>query len=89
MLAHSDEDFNNKDLGNCMDYIHKHEENTHPGRSSFKALKVLYGRVNESVRSLKVEKMESLGGKYKITHFASNKIFGLCSSQEDSKEHIG
>mmetsp|Transcript_13357 Transcript_13357/g.23451 ORF Transcript_13357/g.23451 Transcript_13357/m.23451 type:complete len:108 (+) Transcript_13357:2-325(+) len=36
----------------------------HPGSSNFKALKQLYGTVNEDGRSLRVEKMEDPNGRH-------------------------
>ena len=64
-LSHSDENFENKDLGDCMDYTHKHENNMHPGSSNFKALKQLYGTVNEDGRSLRVEKLDAPGDRHR------------------------
>ena len=58
-LAHSEEDSENKDLGNCMDYIHRHENNVHQGSSNFKTLEELYGRLKEDGRSLRVKKSSS------------------------------
>lgn len=47
-LGHSDENFYNKDLGNCMDYTEKPENNMHPDESNFLVLEELYGNVNQS-----------------------------------------
>ncbi len=46
-LGHFDENFYNKDLGNCMDYTEKPENNMHPDESNFMVLEELYGNVNQ------------------------------------------
>jgi len=51
-LKHSDKDFYNKDLYNCMDYTHKHKNNMRPGNVHYKALKDMYGRVGGGGRKL-------------------------------------
>ena len=47
-LGHFDENFYNKDLGNCMDYTERPENNMHPDESNFLVLEELYGTVSES-----------------------------------------
>lgn len=42
-LGHWDEDFYNRDLGNCMDYTKKPENNQAPDRSNFLFLEQMYG----------------------------------------------
>lgn len=42
-LTHTDENFNNKNLGNCMDYTSRPEENMQPDDSNFAVLLELYG----------------------------------------------
>jgi len=42
-LPHWDEDFGNKDLGNCMDYTYNPAENSTPDKSNFLYLAQLYG----------------------------------------------
>jgi len=49
-LPHTDENFNNADLGNCMDYTHKHENNLRPDESNFNRLMGLYGVIPENRR---------------------------------------
>ena len=44
-VHHTDENFNNRDLGNCMDYTNRHSKNLHPDFSNFKFLHALYGLV--------------------------------------------
>lgn len=46
-LGHTDENFHNKDLGNCMDYTERPENNMHPDTLNFEALEQMYGNVNE------------------------------------------
>ncbi|KAL3822941.1 hypothetical protein ACHAXA_011656 [Cyclostephanos tholiformis] len=47
-LGHTDENFNNPDMGNCMDYTNNPENNMHPDVSNFITLERLYGNVNGS-----------------------------------------
>lgn len=47
-LPHTDENFFNKDLGNCMDYTNKPEVNMQPAYANFKFLAELYGTVDGS-----------------------------------------
>ena len=42
-LPHTDENFYNKDLGNCMDYTNNPEANKSPDESNYKFLFELYG----------------------------------------------
>mmetsp|Transcript_7780 Transcript_7780/g.8916 ORF Transcript_7780/g.8916 Transcript_7780/m.8916 type:complete len:335 (-) Transcript_7780:157-1161(-) len=42
-LAHSDEDYTNRNRGDCMDYTHKPEGNLSTGRSNHITLKKVYG----------------------------------------------
>jgi hypothetical protein len=42
-LPHSDEDFENEDLGNCMDYSRNFEVSKHPDESNYNYLADLYG----------------------------------------------
>ena len=51
-LAHTDEDFFNPDLGNCMDYTTTPEANMSPDESNFLFLKDLYGTIPERRRDL-------------------------------------
>lgn len=59
-LGHSDENFHNKDLGNCMDYTARPQNNMHPDRSNFESLEQLYGNVDGTVR---VQKMQTQGDR--------------------------
>lgn len=47
-LPHTDENFFNKDLLNCMDYTNNPENNMQPSYANFKFLAELYGTVDGS-----------------------------------------
>mmetsp|Transcript_18106 Transcript_18106/g.27986 ORF Transcript_18106/g.27986 Transcript_18106/m.27986 type:complete len:929 (-) Transcript_18106:115-2901(-) len=49
-LPHTDENFFNKDLGNCMDYTNKPHNNLTPDDSNFNLLAEWYGEVTETRR---------------------------------------
>jgi hypothetical protein len=42
-LPHTDEDFDNEDLGNCMDYTNNWDVNKHPDETNYEFLLGLYG----------------------------------------------
>ena len=44
-LAHTDESFDNPDLGNCMDYTDNLNANKHPDQSNYDRLVELYGTI--------------------------------------------
>lgn len=44
-LSHTDEDFDNEDLGNCMDYTNNLNANKHPDTMNFETLLLLYGPI--------------------------------------------
>jgi hypothetical protein len=46
-LQHTDEDFFNSDLGNCLDYTNNPEVNQSPDESNFNFLVELYGEVGD------------------------------------------
>jgi hypothetical protein len=45
-LPHTDENFNNKDLGNCLDYTNNPSNNLRPGQQNCNRLLEMYGAVN-------------------------------------------
>jgi hypothetical protein len=47
-LGHSDENFQNSDLGNCMDYTNTPENNLHPDEYNFLILEELYGNASRN-----------------------------------------
>mmetsp|Transcript_9695 Transcript_9695/g.12631 ORF Transcript_9695/g.12631 Transcript_9695/m.12631 type:complete len:338 (-) Transcript_9695:1126-2139(-) len=52
-LPHTDENFYNRDLGNCMDYTDNPKNNLHPDRINYARLAEVYGIVGEGQRNLK------------------------------------
>ena len=48
-LPHWDENFFNRNMGNCMDYTSKPKSNAQPDESNFNFLKELYGEVGGTV----------------------------------------
>ena len=48
-LPHTDEDFNNRDTGECMDYTRTPSENMQPGAENFDFLAQMYGTVNGGI----------------------------------------
>ncbi|KAL3817472.1 hypothetical protein ACHAXA_001479 [Cyclostephanos tholiformis] len=58
-LGHSDENFNNEDLGDCMDYTNMPQNNMHPGERNFLILEEMYGNVNSGESSVSMEQMLS------------------------------
>lgn len=47
-LGHTDELYNNTDLGNCMDYTNKPENNKTPDDSNFETLRKMYGTLQDN-----------------------------------------
>ncbi|EJK48812.1 hypothetical protein THAOC_32359 [Thalassiosira oceanica] len=64
-LGHSDVNFHNRDLGNCMDYTEHPERNMQPDDSNFETLVDLYGPLGgESVsQHVRTGVSESGGGR--------------------------
>jgi hypothetical protein len=48
-LPHWDENFDNRNMGNCMDYTSKPRTNKQPDSSNFEFLKALYGEVGSTL----------------------------------------
>lgn len=67
-LPHTDEDFFNRDLGNCMDYTNRPENNKQPAKMNFEFLKELYGTIPGSTpeTSTTEEVESSLPGDRKL-----------------------
>jgi hypothetical protein len=64
-LAHTDENFHNKDLGNCMDYTHNPKFNMRPDDGNFQILFSLYGEVNFNIGDDDVRgSMNNLGTRF-------------------------
>jgi hypothetical protein len=49
-LPHTDENFNNADLGNCLDYTRTPKNNLHPDAGNFAFLAELYGTFRRTLR---------------------------------------
>ena len=47
-LAHQDENFNNPNLGSCMDYTNFPESNQHPNTHDYQQLELLYGHTDST-----------------------------------------
>jgi hypothetical protein len=47
-LAHQDENFNNPNLGTCMDYTNSWSTNQHPNTHDYNQLTAIYGNHNDS-----------------------------------------
>lgn len=62
-LPHADENFNNRDLGTCMDYTMRPESNQLPNRQDYELLLQMYGPVEikrpSTLRSLSSIKLSS------------------------------
>lgn len=58
-LPHTDENFNNPDLGNCLDYTMHPEVNKQPGVENYKRLASLYGKVSRWSHDFNSEKDRS------------------------------
>jgi len=52
-LPHTDENFNNNDLGNCLDYTNNPSNNLRPGTANCQRLLEMYGPVNVGRRNNK------------------------------------
>jgi hypothetical protein len=71
-LQHTDEDFYNKDLGNCMDYSVNPGFNKQPDEGNFQILFSLYGEVNIAEDAVR-DSMNNAGTRFleKVANLAS------------------
>jgi hypothetical protein len=69
-LPHTDENFYNKDLGNCLDYTNTPQNNLHPSAMNYNYLDALYGSGNTS-------------GYYNISKGSSNCTSGCRRRQQE------
>ena len=78
-LGHFDENFYNKDLGNCMDYTERPENNMHPDESNFLVLEELYGSMNQSGistgKTVAVEEKLENNGNRQLTLVNEEQLF--------------
>jgi hypothetical protein len=64
-LGHTDENFHNTDLGNCMDYTERPQNNMHPDESNWSTLEQMYGNIDGN--SLRVSKLQASNGRERRT----------------------
>ncbi|CAJ1966254.1 unnamed protein product [Cylindrotheca closterium] len=57
-LPHTDEQFDNRDLGDCLDYTNTPRNNLLPGEVNYNKLQVLYGTVGGGGRKLRAKEVE-------------------------------
>jgi hypothetical protein len=60
-LGHTDENFNNPDLGNCLDYTDNLDDNKHPDEGLYETLLELYGPApgsTDEVRNLRGQRQK-------------------------------
>jgi len=53
-LGHTDEDFDNEDLGNCMDYTNNLDFSKHPDTMNYETLLLLYGPISGQRRQMRM-----------------------------------
>jgi hypothetical protein len=78
-LPHWDEDFGNKDLGNCMDYTYNPGENGTPDKSNFLYLAQLYGGQQVSTKAeLTAEDVKAMiDDKLETQEITTQKVNGV------------
>jgi len=78
-LPHWDEDFGNKDLGNCMDYTYNPAENSTPDKSNFLYLAQLYGGQQVSTKTdLTAEDVKAMiGDRLEAQELTTQKVDGI------------
>lgn len=59
-LAHTDEIFDNPDLGNCMDYTNNLNANKHPDNSNYQTLYEIYGAISSDRRHRQLRRNDDL-----------------------------
>jgi len=59
-LGHPDENFNNPDLGNCMDYTNNLNANKHPDKSNYETLYEIYGPISSDRRHRQLRRNDDL-----------------------------
>lgn len=95
-LPHWDEDFGNRDLGNCMDYTYNPEENGRPDASNFLYLAQLYGgQLNSNKAQLSSEEVKALiDNRLEVEEETTQKVSGLRNGvrklfgSDESSQHI-
>jgi hypothetical protein len=90
-LPHTDENFMNQDLGNCLDYTMNHQNNILPGQVNFDKLVDLYGRAGAAI--FRVAETVQLSAQERATYeeviqdlmFEIADGYSTSSSSENSK----
>jgi hypothetical protein len=70
-LPHTDEIFTNTDLGNCLDYTKKPQNNILPGQVNFDKLVGMYGTVDGASRRRRVTETRELTAQERATYEAA------------------
>ncbi len=60
-LDHQDENFNNANLGTCMDYTNNPDSNQHPNRHDFDELEIIYAHLDSTNTVLSAAPNNKLG----------------------------
>jgi len=66
-LGHTDEDFDNEDLGNCMDYTNNLDASKHPDTMNYETLLLLYGPISGRRRQMRKIKDAHHHGSNEVT----------------------
>ncbi len=68
-LPHTDENFNNKDQGNCLDYTNRPSNNLRPGEANCDRLLDMYGSIDGTVMGNRT------GGRRSLRYNANAQVF--------------
>jgi len=84
-LGHQDEDFNNKDLGSCMDYVLDPENNQNPNDFDYKVLNETYGIVRGRKRNRYRRKLHLRSNGKSQIKAKPNPIFNISFTDESHR----
>lgn len=70
-LGHTDENFDNPDLGNCMDYTDNLNANKHPDESNYEKLLSIYGPISSGRRQRQLRRTDGLRSRSRRTERGS------------------
>jgi hypothetical protein len=75
-LPHTDENYSNTNLGNCLDYTMHVQGNLSPGAFNYNLLSLMYGTIPPSQRKLKKDHVipDSVIEKYKTLSEAMKRL---------------
>lgn len=68
-LPHTDENFNNKDQGNCLDYTNRPSNNLRPGLANCKRLLDMYGSIDGTIQGNRT------GGRRSLRYNANAQVY--------------